>query len=673
MRVLKIVGFGIGGLVALVALALVAVWLLVDPNDYKDRIAAAVKSSTGRELSLPGELRLSLFPWVAIETGEAALGNPPGFGEEPFLRLQRAKLSVKLLPLLGKRLEVGRIEIDGLDLRLRQDAAGKGNWEYWGEPAPEQAAPAGGGPASLDLAGVAIRDGRIQFEDIVAEAVDVQVGRVAKGVAIPVSLRTRLVTAPGAAALPLEAEFRLTLDLDAQRYQLADLALAGTLQPEGAPQPLPWAFESPAVDLDLSAQTLADAAFTARYGVAKLQGRIAGEKLIDAPLLQGSFQLAEAAPRELMQQSGIAPPVTRDPAALAKFSAQGAFRWQGSVARLTDLALALDESKLKGRFAYDTASSGMDFALALDRIDLDRYQPPATTETEATEPIELPVDFLKPLRAKGTFEVGEIKVGGARLMQLSAGIQVADAVARFAPLKAQLYGGRYSGDIGIDMRPAVPRLTMDEHLTGIDIAALMKEYADSRRLSGKGNLDVKLAGSGRSGDALLKTLNGTIGITLADGAVEGMDVWFAIAQAQSLLQKRQLAAVSNTKRTAFENFRATARVVDGVATSDDLLITSQLLRISGAGSVSLVAKTLDYTVTTTVLKTPPGADEGTAQLARASIPVKISGSLDDPKIRPDLAGMAKERVKQEVEKRKDEVKEKVKEKVGEKLKGLFGR
>ncbi len=63
---------------------LVAVYLFFDPNDYKDRIAAAVKQSTGRELLLPGKLSLSIFPWIAIETGEASLGNPPGFGNEKF-------------------------------------------------------------------------------------------------------------------------------------------------------------------------------------------------------------------------------------------------------------------------------------------------------------------------------------------------------------------------------------------------------------------------------------------------------------------------------------------------------------------------------------------------------------------------------------------------------------
>jgi AsmA protein len=672
MKAVKIFGMVIGGLVALVALGLVAIWLFFDPNDYKDRITAAVRESTGRTLSLPGKLKLSVFPWVAVETGEASLGNPEGFGDEPFLTLKRASLSVKLMPLLRKQIEVGRIEIDGLDLKLRQNAEGKGNWEYWGEPS-EAAAPADGAPTSLDLAGVQIADARIAFEDMVAQKVNLDIGRIAPGAGIPVELQMELVSAPQARPMPLSAEFLLTLDLDKQQYRLQKLALRGNLQPEGAPKALDWQFESPAVELDLSAQTLADTSFGAQFGAAKLTGKIAGSKLIDAPALSGGFELAELAPRELMAQFGITPPVTRDGTVLARFGAKGAYAWQGSVARMTDLSLTLDESKLGGRFAYDTASSGMDFALTLDRIDLDRYQPPPTDPNEKTEPIELPVDFLKPLRAKGSFTVGQIKVGGANLTDLSAGIDIANEQARFAPLGAKLYGGSYRGDIRIDMRPAVPRLTMDEHMAGIDIAALMKEYADSERLTGRGNLDVKLAASGRSGDALLKTLTGTLGLNLQDGAVEGIDVWYAITQAQSLIQKRQLAAATNSKRTVFETFRATADVVNGVATTKDLNIASQLLQITGSGSTNLVTQSLDYTITTTVLKTPPDADAGIAQLERARIPVKITGTFVDPKIRPDLAGMAKERVKQEVEKRKEEVQEKVKEKVKDKLKGLFGR
>lgn len=673
MRALKIVGIAIGGLFVLLAAALVAVYLLFDPNDHKDRIAAAVQKSTGRQLSLPGELKLSLFPWIAVETGEASLGNPPGFGDEPFLTLRRAKLSVKLMPLLRKQLEVGRIEIDGLDLRLKQDAQGKGNWEEWGGDSGTEDGDSGS--QSLDLAGVSITDSRIAFEDMVAQAVRVDIGRVAPGVAIPVSMDMQLVTAPQATPLPLGIEGRLTLDLDKQRYQFADLKLNGSVQPAGAPQPLAWHFASPLAALDLAAQTLASTTFTAEVGDAELKGQVEGTKLIDAPALKGAFQLSEVAPRELMQQFGITPPVTRDKTALAGFAAQGAWSWQGGVANATDLKLTLDESQLTGRFAYDTNSQGMDFALALDQIDLDRYQPPPTDPDAATEPIELPVDFLKPLNARGSFNVGAIKIGGAHLSRLSAGISIGGAQARFAPLKAELYGGTYNGNIGLDMREATPRLTMDEHMAGIDIAALMKDYVDSERLSGRGNVDVKLSALGRNGDALLKTLNGNVALNLQDGAVEGIDVWYAIGQAQSLIKNRQLSGAANTKRTAFENFKASANLVNGVATTNDLLVASQLLRITGAGSTSLVDQSINYTVNAAVLKAPPDADSDIAALEKASIPVKITGTLTEPKIRPDLAGLVKERVKQEVEQRveekKKEVEEKVKDKVRSRLQDLL--
>jgi AsmA protein len=684
MRALKIIGISIGALVLLVVLAAAAILLLVDPNDHKERITAAVQKATGRELSLPGELKLSLFPWIALETGEATLGNPPGFGAEPFLSLDRARISVKLLPLLSKQLEVGRIEIDGLDLRLAQNAEGKGNWEEWGssDAATQESAP--GGPAQIDLAGVQITDGRIAFGDMVADAVNIEIGRVARGVAIPVSMKMQLTGGAGAKPVPLETDFDLTLDLEQQRYQLADLSLASRLQPEAAPQELDFRFATPGADLNLAAQTLAPTSFEAQFGEAKLIGQIEGAQLIDAPAMKGIFKLAEVSPRELMQQLGVAPPVTRDASVLARFSAQGAWTFQDSIARLTDLALALDESKLTGRFTYDTRDNGMDFALQLDSIDLDRYQPPPADPQETTEPIELPVDFIKPLRVKGTFDVGAIKVGGARLTQLSAAVAIADAVARFGPLKASLYGGSYSGDIGLDMRPEVPKLTMDEHMKGIDIAALMKDYSDSEYLAGKGNLDMVLSARGTGGAELLRTLNGRIGVDLQDGAVEGIDVWYAIAQAQSLIKERKLATATNSKRTAFDSFKASADVVDGVASTKDMLIASQLLRVSGAGSANLDTQALDFTVTATVLKAPPESGTDIAELERASIPVRITGTMTDPTIRPDLAGMAKERVKQEIEERKDEIKEEVqqrreeieqkaRDKVQDRLKDLLNR
>ena len=50
------------GIVAILVVAVVSLYLLFDPNDFRDRIAAEVRNETGRDLVIEGELSVSLFP-----------------------------------------------------------------------------------------------------------------------------------------------------------------------------------------------------------------------------------------------------------------------------------------------------------------------------------------------------------------------------------------------------------------------------------------------------------------------------------------------------------------------------------------------------------------------------------------------------------------------------------
>ena len=149
-------------LVAALALVLVAVVLLVDPNDYKDDIAGFVRKETGRELHLEGDLKLSVFPSVAIEVRKASLGNPTGFGAEPFVAIGDARLVMRLWPLLRKHFEVKRVRLTGLNLHLITDKSGHGNWEgIGGEKEPSSAedkAAAQPSATSATISSIEIRD-----------------------------------------------------------------------------------------------------------------------------------------------------------------------------------------------------------------------------------------------------------------------------------------------------------------------------------------------------------------------------------------------------------------------------------------------------------------------------------------------------------------------------------
>lgn len=224
MRALRIVGIIIGCVVAVFIAALIAIWLLINPNSYKGRIEAAVKSSTGRDLSLTGDIHLAVFPSIALKLGPASLGNPPGFSSsQPFASLQEVSLRVRVLPLLHHQLEVGRIAIDGLDLRLLENARGQGNWAM---PAGKTTATApqksGGNEMTLGgIGGVVIRNSRVSYQDMSADHVNVNVGHVATGAPVPVKWNLNLTTSRGARPIPLSGS--ATLEYNARTAHLSGL------------------------------------------------------------------------------------------------------------------------------------------------------------------------------------------------------------------------------------------------------------------------------------------------------------------------------------------------------------------------------------------------------------------------------------------------------------------
>ena len=144
MRALKIAGIVIGALVGLVVIGIVAILLIVDPNDYRDDIAKLVQEKTGRPLEIRGKLDLKIFPWLALNIHDVTLGNPPAYGKEPFLTVQTASVGVKLMPLLHKQVQVSRVAVEGLSVTLVSRSDDDNNWKDLGESQEKEPAPSTG-------------------------------------------------------------------------------------------------------------------------------------------------------------------------------------------------------------------------------------------------------------------------------------------------------------------------------------------------------------------------------------------------------------------------------------------------------------------------------------------------------------------------------------------------
>jgi AsmA protein len=209
--------------------------------------------------------------------------------------------------------------------------------------------------------------------------------------------------------------------------------------------------------------------------------------------------------------------------------------------------------------------------------------------------------------------------------------------------------------------------SLEQTLSGVDVASLMRDFAKSQRLSGRGTITTSLTARGGGGDEVLKSLNGRATANLDNGALEGVDLWFEINRAMSLVQKQAMPAGSGGGRTKFDSFKASADIVDGVATTKDLNIASQNLHVTGQGSTNLVTEAVNYQVNATLAQ--QGAAAGRAgAVPVAAIPLSINGTMSSPQVRVDLAALAKSQLQKQLDQHKDDLKKQLQNKLQDLLK-----
>ena len=642
MRNLKFLGVLAGALAALLCAALLGIWLLVNPNAYKGRIIAAVKESTGRELRLPGDIKLSLLPWVALELGPASLGNPPGFSDEPFLSFTHASVRVRLLPLLRKRLEVARIEVDGLDLRLLKQPSGKGNWQT--EPAQPVKADADHPEAvrALEsLANIRIQNGRVTYEGNTVEKLNLETGSLAADRHIPVSLAFDATRAPSGEQLWLTAKFDVSEDVDRTRLLFKALNASGTLKTSGDGGPANWELSTPLLSLSVAQQSVTASAFTMSYAGAHLTGSVLATHIFDDLNVTGSLTLAPLVPREFAPRLSMALPKTRDPKALSQLSAAANFAYDSKAMSLSQLQMRLDDTQIQGNLKLLAGDTDVfQFDIAVDQIDMDRYRAPevAAASRESSSPTQ-PAKSGKPLEGSGTLTVKAAQFARLDLANVRVAVTMKDQVTHLAPIEAQIDGGRSSGEITLDNRGPTT-LSMEGQLTGIDMTRLLANTGGKGRLSGRGTLNLKVTAHGATLDAMLKTLNGHLDANLADGALEGIDVGYEIKLAQALIDRSAAPPADSTGRTPFQAFKLSAQITNGIAETRDLTIASQSLKVAGQGRANLPTKGIDFKLLASIV---------TAPARNTDIPLKVTGTYVDPTVRPDIEAVAKDQLKQKLQ------------------------
>ena len=757
--------------------ALAALPFIIDPNDYKDEIAAQVEKATGRKLTLQGDIGLSVFPWIALELGPLSLSNASGFKAESFASVEAAEIRIKLMPLLKKQLEMDTIVLDGLLLNLETNEEGVTNWDDLTkakDPADADVSttaessstePARGGLSAINIAGVKLSNANVLWSDASKDEnfqlrnLNLDTDPLIPGEPTALTTSFDLISSKPEAKAHVKLDTKVIVDLEKQIYALESLKLNTVanssamplqqanlnleadinanmaselvtinnlvmdLQATGTEQKID-AKLSGLIETNLATQqhrinnlvitadlenenlpggkakldvntnivaNLADETFQANDLAIKLadltmNGRLQGEKILSDDLaFNGNVQIKPFNLRKLANDLKIELPEMADPSTLELVQLSTELSGTTNSITAKDLQLTIDQSQLAGQFGISNFEKpSYTFTLTLDQIDADRYlpppvkkdedntakevSPPATTTAEGSN--ELPLATLRDINAKGSMKIGKLKASGISTENIVITIDAKDGLIKLSPLSADLYQGKYQGNVNIDARGDNLKLAVDENLQGVQAGPLLKDLTGNERIAGTANANVKLNGSGKDIDAIKQSLNGNGAFSFTDGALKGINIAEAIRQAKAVLSGQKAAETNEPVQTDFSSLKGTFSANEGIVNNQDLELMSPLLRVTGAGDIDIPREVIDYAVRVSIVGTAEGQGGKTLEdLKGLTIPVKITGSFDNPRPKVDLAAVLKEQATDEV---KAKAEEKLKEKLGDGLGGLLG-
>jgi uncharacterized protein involved in outer membrane biogenesis len=206
----------------------------------------------------------------------------------------------------------------------------------------------------------------------------------------------------------------------------------------------------------------------------------------------------------------------------------------------------------------------------------------------------------------------------------------------------KLHGGTAHGKLTLDTRQPVAVVAGSFDMAGVDSLALTKGLSGFDWLSGRADASLELGGGGESLDDIAKTLTGKAHLTVAHGAIEGLDLPLIVADAREGNFKNWQREAG--RRTPFDRLEANFVIEKGIALTDDLSLTGPNIAMTGEGRTDLAQHQLKYRVNTKVTALEPGhAASGQAEdKAALSVPLIIKGDWEKPEIAPDLENALKD-------------------------------
>jgi len=563
---------------------------LFDANKFKSEIVHYVKEHTQRDLVLQGDIKVTFFPKLGLDSGNVSLSQRNSAKE--FASISNARLYIAWLPLFHRQLVFDHVEIDGARANLIRFKDGTTNFDDLLIRDESLS------PMTFDIDSVHISNSSLNWQDdvrwkrVALQNLQIETGRLADTVPSQLTASFNLNSEMLYSDTGIELKSRVFFDRKAGRYEFADMEgrLSGTVAGfSNLDLNFKGNVDSRLGQVSLLAENVVISGtgnygqrnFEAKLEVPKLQfskdvwsGSQAGvdvtlsqfdEKwttVVKVPAVEFANRVLNAAEfnadfgfngegRSLqgklsgpvsmdftdmpkLQLSGMALDLSaKHPMLSGELSAKATGNLNADFSEQfinLDLKAKIDDSDVTGKLAFkDFSHHEYVFDINANKLDLDRYISADWIKRYREDAMQLDLGGFKNLTLNGHLYANEFKVAKLKATKLAADIRIGQSVFSIQPMTAKFYGGSLTGSLNVTAQ-GIPQIVVKQNLKGIQMDALLADTASAGKLSGKGDVVLDLGAEGGTVGALRNSLNGHASIALARGSLAGINLRNALLE-----------------------------------------------------------------------------------------------------------------------------------------------
>jgi AsmA protein len=707
--------YAIGGvlIVLLILSVVVGVFILsFNANNFKTEIVQYVKEHTQRDLVLQGDIKVTFFPKLSMDTGKMLLSKRNSARE--FASVNNIRLYVEWFPLLRRQIVIDHLEIDGAHINLTRFKDGSTNYDDLLFRDESLA------PVTFDIDNVRITNSSVNWQDeirwqrIAMQDLQIETGSLADSVPSNMKASFHLNSEVAHSDSNVKMQSRLFYDRKEGRYEFSDID--GTLQGTAAGfSNLDLKFKGdidnrPAQDM-LLAENIAVSA-TGNYGQRSIETNLDVPKMqfskdvwsggelslgtvlsqfdekwttsvripafefanssFNAVLLDADFDFKSnggtidgklSSPMSInfdttrkLQLNAIALNISANhPMLSGELSAKVTGGLQANLDEQNanlDFNAIIDESKISGKMALkDFGHPAYFVELDINRLPLDRYIAADWIKRYQDDATRIDLSGIRDMNLRCILHAGEFKLGRVETGKLSAEINIEDSLLTIEPLVARLYGGTLSGSISVEAK-GTPRITVKQHLKAFQMGLLLAATPVADKLTGNGDLTLDINAEGSSIGAMRKSLSGSVMLALTRGSLAGIDLRAALIEGKDDLGAKGNARVFENRfseRSNFSELKALFNIKNGSSRGNSFDMRSPQFRVVGKGDYAPDSGDIDYQLAATVASKLNRSSAGDLiEMRGVTVPVHASGPYASPSFALDFTAASGEIVTKKI-------------------------